>query len=150
MKKQIKVLVNPKGKTISEVLGVTDKKVSDKIIESARDAYHSKEKITESINVLHKSAKTQEEFLWGLFSLGIERGVHIERNDASKKTALDLTFKLLGGGSSNASFWGALDALVVMLLLVGLTGTILSFPKNWFLIPLDLVVLGIIFWRRVK
>lgn len=140
MIKQKKFLVNPKGQTISQSLGIKEDRV-ETLIDVVRKAYLNNDNFDDAMTSVYKEAKNQEEFLFVVHCLGIQKGITLGK----KKAEVSLS---VGIGNSNGSFWAALDALVVFTILFGLVGTIISFPHNWWLIPLDLLVLVLIFLRR--
>lgn len=153
MIKQRKVIANPKGKTISEVLGIEGKR-AEHIAKFAEENFHKEKSYTKVMEMCRKESKTQEEFVWAIHNLGFTKGMHAGLEKAAKVTAHELTQGLLGrlfgGSNKNDSFWANLDAIMVVFLFIGVIVAVENFPHNWWIIPLDLFLLVLTFWRRLK
>lgn len=152
MIKQKKVIANPKGKNISEVLGIDEKRAKH-IADFADKVFHKEKSYTKAMDLCLKETKTQEEFVWAIHNLGFTKGHHAGLSAAAKITAHELTSGIMGklfGSNRNDSFWATLDAIMVTFLFIGLVSAIMDFPNRWVLIPLNLALLALTFWRRIK
>ncbi len=153
MIKQKKVIANPKGKNISEVLGIEEKRAKY-IADFADKVFHKENSYTKAMELCRKEVKTQEEFVWAIHNLGFTKGRHAGMEQAAKITAHELSQGLMGRlfatPNRNDGFWGALDAIMVFFLLIGMISAIIAFPHNWWIIPLDLLLLVLTFWRRIN
>lgn len=154
MIKQRKVIANPKGKNVSEVLGL-DEKRSQALVDFTRKTFHKEKSYTHAMEICRKEAKTQEEFIWMVHNLGFEKGRLSGEERAARIAAHEMTHGIIkelffNKPNKNDSFWGALDAIFIIFLFVALAMAIGNFPHNWWLIPLDTFLIALTFWRRIK
>lgn len=152
MQKQKKVLANLKGETVSQSLGLKSKERVEFLMDRTKKIYLEEKSISKAIGVCHKEAKSQEEFLFMLYLIGLQKGEIIGEGHAAKVMASDMAqslFRGLGTGKNDA-FFGCLDAFTFFLLIFTLINLFFTFPVNWWMLPIVLFVFVLIVWRRLK